>query len=140
MDIITPIIPPEPEAPKQAVTTRFTRKPLLNPDRLHEEVRALVGDKYISMDTDAEGITIRFTGDVTSDDKDRVSALIDAHDHTQLSAPQQRVKDRVDAFTRLKGTDFTDLRGKQGAAKLDAIIDLLQDWQKLLGDTDGKLD
>jgi hypothetical protein len=122
----------------------------INPDRLHEEMKARLGDKYISMDTgipqtgeDGKSdrtkslqVLVRLTEDATAEDTAAAEAVIAAHDPEALSTTQQKAKDRVDAFARFKAFDFKALRELKPTEQNPVIIGLLEDIQKLLQGTE----
>lgn len=104
----------------------------INPDRLHEEIKAALGDVYVSMGTDENGITVKVTESATPDDAATVEMLIAKHDPALLSSEQRRVKDRAEAYTHFVGFDFDGLRALKSAEQNSVIIDLLEDIQKLM--------
>ncbi len=140
----------------------------INADRLHEELKAALGEPYHSVDTgvqvpDAAGntsgpfIMVRIWKE-QADDKQlgQIEAVLKTHDPAQLSTRQQKEKDRIDAFVRLRNADFKALRGLAAVpaakvvkaevvetpvtraehealkAQMAKVIDLLEDWQKLM--------
>lgn len=110
----------------------FKHEKPINPDRLHDEVKAALGDKYISMDTVGGSILVRVSDAATEADNAAIVAIIAAHDPSALSADQTRAKERVDAYKRLTELDVTGIRGKTGKAQIDDIINAIADIQKLL--------
>lgn len=113
---------------------------MINADRMHEEMQAALGAKYVSMDsgfkltkesTDNK-IKVRLTEDATTEDKQAAAAVVDAHKPELLSTTQQRAKDRAEAYERLKAHDFTALRAAVGKAQIDTVIDLLEDIQRMM--------
>ncbi len=118
----------------------------INADRLHEEIKAVLGDKYESIDTGVpqlnesgkaddtkpRSIVVRAKQEATEADLKLVEAAIAAHKPEALSQSQQREKDRAESFLRLKGFDFTTLRALKTDEQLTVVIDLLEDIQKLM--------
>lgn len=117
----------------EIVTTKFDRPAQINPDALADQIKELLPDKYISMDTDPERIIVRFKTDVTSADKDAVNALIESHDHTALSKEQQRQRNRADAFTRIVELDIDAIDAEKDSGKqVKAILAALRDLQLIM--------
>jgi hypothetical protein len=122
----------------------FKQPKHINHDRLHEEMKAALGEKYESMDTgvkltreDTElKIIVRVSDDATEADTATVEKVLADHNPELLSSEQQRVKDRADAYERVKNADFAALRRKQKAEKDDAVIDLLEDIQRIMRGVD----
>lgn len=125
--------------------SHFDQPEKINPDRLHEEIAAALGAKYESMDTGVKftrdpaelpKILVRVTDDATETDSAIVESVIAAHKPDALSVEQQRMKDRADAYERVKGADFAALRRKPKAEKDEAVIDLLEDIQRIMRGVD----
>ena len=120
---------------------QFDQDKPINPELLHQELQAALGDKLDSVDTGVpikEGffqkqvILVRIKGDVTKDDQALVEKIIKDHDASKLSQRQQHEKNRADAEERLKIVDFAALRGLNGQKQVDSLIDLLEDILKVL--------
>lgn len=115
------------------VTTKFTRKQHINFDALADEIRAALGDKYISMDMDDSSLIVRFIEDVTNADKDAVDALIQAHDHTVLSKEEKRKQAYTEANQRFKALDIDAIGSEKNSAKqTEDILAALRDIQTIL--------
>lgn len=128
----------------------FAQTKPINPDRLNDEIKAVLGDKYISMDTGKPHLTVdgtvdetkdpqivlRAASDATEDDLKRVETIIEAHNPALLSRIQQRAKDRVDAYQRFKGFDFEALTKLKAPEQMPVVIGLLRDIQVLMQSTD----
>lgn len=137
----------------------FPQDKRINPDRLNDELKTALGEKLVSLKTgemrknpvvDAEGkpvlddtgnpvteqegpfIYVIVTGEATEADLAAVEQLIKDHDPDQLSAVQQTEKEAIDAYTRLVEADFAAIRALKGEEKLDAVIAVLEDWQRLM--------
>jgi hypothetical protein len=117
----------------------FDQNKLIDAEKLHEEMKTALGDKYISMDTgqrergkDETKIIVRATEDATEDDLKAVEAVIANHQPPAIPAEQQRTIDRAEAWKRMVAKDFVAIRKLPAAERQDAILDMLEDVQKLL--------
>lgn len=112
----------------------------INPDRLHDELQAALGAKYLSMDTGVKDspaalnthIILRLADDTTETDQEIAETIIAQHDPALLSASQQRQKDRDDAYQRFITFDFAALSELKPAEQNPVIIGLLKDIQALM--------
>jgi len=97
----------------------------INPERLDDEIRETLGEKYISMSTGA-GIVVRADVSATTEDADLLEAIVRQHDHTQLSKREQRQAEILAARERLKALELS--------AKTDmpTLIAAVEDIRKLL--------
>lgn len=148
---------PKPEPTKKLGV--FPQDKPINPDRLYEELKTALGEKLLALDTgqmkfmpkmDAGGspvldenkqpvieeagpfIHITVSGEATADDLAAAEQLLKAHDPANLSVRQQREKEAIDAYARLGATDFAAIRKLDAAGQLAAILDLMEDWQRLM--------
>lgn len=114
------------------IETKFTCPTKINARALHEQIKTLAGEKYISSDTYDEYVLVRFTEAVTSADKDAVDTLIQEHDPAIESTEDRREKSHAEATTRFKALDIDDIAGQKGSAQIEAIIAALRDIQTIL--------
>ena len=104
---------------------RIKQDKKINPDRLHEEIQAALGDKYIGMNTGPE-IIIRATEAATAQDAALVEQIVAQHDPAKLSKKQQFSVDCNAARNRLKGITLDD------KTKLSDLIPAIADMRTLL--------
>lgn len=89
------------------------------------------GVKFTRNDKEPK-ILVRVSDDVTDADTAIIESILTAHNPALLSTEQQRGKDRSDAYERIKKADFAELRRKPKAEKDDAVVDLLEDIQRII--------
>ena len=111
---------------KQIKELRLPQNKKINPERLHEEMQAALGNKYLSMDTGTQ-IVVRADVSSTPEDADLVEAVIRQHDHTKLSQREQKQADMLAAKERLAALDLTDKKTDVLAAINDIRTIVLHD-------------
>lgn len=113
---------------------RYTYMPN-NTEALHERLKQVFGERYLSMDSsDIGGLIIRMQ-DQQPGDNATIAAELNAHDPEAKTRRQIKAADKRDALKRLRELDVNQLRDKVGkAAERDAlllaILDALEDLQK----------
>ncbi len=137
----------------------FPQDKAINPERLADELKTALGDKLLQVDTgqmkeaprlDAKGqpvldeagkpiteqtgpfIYVVVSGEATEADLAIVEQVLKVHDPNQLSARQQRDSDAAEAYARLAAADLGAIRKLEQAEKVDKLIDLMEDWQRLM--------
>lgn len=120
---------------------QFDQTKKINPQRLNEEIKAVLGVKLVSMNTgervkvgfiEKECIFLAVTDDITEADNAAVQAVIDAHDPEVKSAGQLHNDNVAKAVDRLKTVDLKAKKDKVSIAdqitELYALIADIQLW------------
>lgn len=113
----------------------------INPQRLAEDVKKLLGDKFISISTgvlvkvgfrENTVIVVNGTDAITEENDAAVKSLIETHDPTAKSSGQQHNENVKQAAERLKTVDLEAKRSKgtqaEQIAELFALIADIQLW------------
>lgn len=118
---------------------QFEQTKKINPQRLNEEIKSVLGDKLVSMDTgipvktgfiEKTCIILAVTDDITEADNAAVQAVIDAHDPESKSAGQRHNENVKQATERLKTVDLKAKRDKVSIAdQITELYALLADIQ-----------
>jgi hypothetical protein len=104
---------------------RLPQDKKINPERLDDELREALGEKYISMDTGA-GIVVRAADNSTKEDADLVEQIVQQHDPTKISKAEQKRADHAAAQERLKALDLS------GEVDMKLLVQAIDDIRKIV--------
>lgn len=121
---------------------QFDQPEKINPQRLDEEIRAVLGEKYKALETGQQVkhgfatktcIFVATTDDVTENDEQAIQAVIAAHNPDEKSAGQLFNEQRKQAIEALKVADLDADRAKLKTDKeerdyLFAMLKNVQLW------------
>jgi len=107
-----------------------------NTEALHERLKVIFGERYLSMDSSDDGFVFRFET-LQANDETTLNSELQAHRADLRTRRQEKAADRENAQRRLYALDIDDLRSKVGQAgqRDDLLLDILnvlEDMQKVL--------
>ncbi len=77
-------------------------KASLNPTKLHEELTAALGEKFVGISASNGQVRVHLMDDTSKAAQDLVGPIVAAHDATKLTAAQQAEVDRTAALDALR--------------------------------------
>jgi len=111
----------------------------IDAEQLLDEMKVAFADHLDSVDTGQKErgqseikIIVRLNRDATEADETTANTVLEAHTPAEKTRDEQRTIDNAETVKRVLARDFAAIRALPANARQDAILDALEDTQKLL--------